>query len=191
MRCGAVIVAAGAGTRLGGVAKALLPAGDQTFLAHIAATAGTVGVAASDLVVVVAAPFGDAVAAAARTLGALVVHNPDPARGMGSSVACGFAAVPPGLDAAFLWPVDHPWVRASTLAALIAAGGGVPVHHERRGHPPLIPRAQFAALAAAAAHPDGARGVLRGALTAIPVDDPGVLRDVDRPGDLEAHPCVA
>lgn len=191
MRCGAVIVAAGAGTRLGGVAKALLLAGDQPFLARIVATAGAVGVAASDVVVVVAAPFRDAVAAAAHALGTSVVDNPDPARGMGSSVACGFAALPPGLDAAFLWPVDHPWVASSTLAALIAAGGGVPVHRERRGHPPLVAHGQFAALAAAADHPDGARGVLRSSLTAIPVDDPGVLRDVDRPGDLEAHACVA
>ena len=191
MRCGAVIVAAGAGTRLGGVAKALLPAGDRTFLARIVATAGDVGVAARDVVVVVAAPFRDAVAAAARALGTIVVDNPAPERGMGSSVACGFAALPPGLDAAFLWPVDHPWVAASTLAALVAAGGGSPAHVGRRGHPPLIAHAQFAALAAAADHPDGARGVLRGSLAAIPVDDPGVLRDVDLPGELEVDACVA
>ena len=91
-RLGAVILAAGAGTRLGGVAKALLEARDgRTFLATIVGTAREVGLV--DAVVVVGPPYGDAVAAAARALGVRVVTNPEPARGMSSSVALGFAAL--------------------------------------------------------------------------------------------------
>ncbi len=185
VRLGAVVLAAGAGARLGGVAKALLPIGAERFLDRVLATAGAVGVAPPDAIVVVGPPFAAEVAAAAAAGGATVVVNPDPARGMASSVGLGFAALPAAIDAAFLWPVDHPRVSAATLRALIARGGGVPAYRGRGGHPPLVARALIAALAAATGHPDGARGVLRGRLAAVEVDDPGVVRDVDVPGDLE------
>ena len=50
MRLGAVILAAGAGSRLGGVAKALLMCGEETYLARIAHIAHVAG--ASKIVVV-------------------------------------------------------------------------------------------------------------------------------------------
>jgi len=186
---GAVVLAAGQGRRLGGVAKALLPVDGSTFLARIAATARAAGVGA--LYVVVGPPHREAVAAAARALDAHVIDNPEPARGMASSIALGFGALPAEIDAAFLWPVDHPWVALSTLRSLIAAGEGVPVYRDRGGHPPLIGRAHFAALARALDHADGARGVLRGQLARIPVDDPAVLRDVDVPADLQEPACAS
>lgn len=204
----AVIVAAGAGRRLGGVAKALLPLHGRgarwtheetpTYLAAIAATARAVSLA--DAVVVVGPPFADDVAAHARELGLRVAVNPAPERGMASSIACGFAALGDGgaLDvpsaAAWLWPVDHPWVTAQTLHTLVAhaqasdAAWIQPRHRGAGGHPPLIRRALWPALAACADAADGARGVLRGApVCALEVDDPGVVRDVDTPADLEAR----
>lgn len=185
----AVVLAAGAGRRLGGVAKACLATGDTTFLGRIAATARAGGV--DELVVVVGPPFGAQVAALARALGARVVDNPAPERGMASSISLGFAALTAPIDAGFLWPVDHPWVSAATVRALIAVGEGVPTYRERGGHPPLVGRAHFAALAGALDHADGARGVLRGRLARIAVDDPAVVRDVDLPADLEEPVCVA
>lgn len=182
MTLGAVILAAGAGTRLGGVAKALLPCGERTFLARITATAAAAGIAPDAIVVVVGAPFAGPVAAHAAELGLATVENPAPTRGMASSVACGFAALPAAVDAAFLWPVDHPLVTPATLAALVARSAGVPTWGGRGGHPPLVPRAHFAALVAGD-HPDGARGALR-TLPRIAVDDPAVIRDVDVPADL-------
>jgi molybdenum cofactor cytidylyltransferase len=185
----AVILAAGAGSRLGGVAKALLPQAPGTFLSRIAATAREAGLAHG--VVVVGPPFGDAVAEHARTLGLEVVNNPDPARGMASSVALGFAALARAARAdditgAWLWPVDHPHVRAATLAMLAAAADPriavQPRFAGRGGHPPLVGRALWPALAACGEA--GARAVLAPHLTAIAVDDPGVLRDVDTPEDL-------
>jgi CTP:molybdopterin cytidylyltransferase MocA len=189
---GAVVLAAGAGRRLGGVAKALLPVrgrdGDATFLERIVGTAAGAGVAARDVVVVIAAPFGDAVAAEARRLGTAVVENPAPERGMASSVARGFAALDaaPGVvvDAAFLWPVVHPHVAPATLATLVAQGEGVPSHGGRGGHPPLVPRRLFALLATCGDRPGGAREVLR-ALPRLPVDDAGVIADVEVPADRE------
>jgi len=195
---GAVIVAAGAGRRLGGVAKALLPRGGATYLAAIAETARAAGTV--DAIVVVGPPFGAEVAAHAAALGLAVVENPAPDRGMASSIAVGFAALierGAALDAAWLWPVDHPAVTVATLRQLRAAAGpgrGIdvvqPRHRGAGGHPPLIARAVWPALAGCGGAADGARGVLRAARAlAVEVDDPGVVRDVDTPADLaEARP---
>lgn len=173
MKLAAVILAAGSGTRMGGVAKALLRRGDRTFLEVILETAG------ADAVVVVGPPFGDVVGAHARDRGARVVVNDDPSRGMSSSISLGFANL--DADAAWLWPVDHPDVQASTLAALVRALGGHdiarPVCDGRGGHPPLIKRAVFDKLATCA----NARDVINAAdVVNVEVDDRGTIEDVDR-----------
>ena len=177
-----MILAAGSGTRLGGVAKALLRIGSETYLERIVSTAREVGL--HDAVVVVGPPFGAAVAEEATRLGVRTATNPDPSRGMGSSVAIGFGALVEG-DAAWLWPVDHPFVRAPTLRALIAANVPVaqPRYDGRGGHPPLIARALWPALAACEG---SARDVLAPHAIAVPVDDPGVTRDVDTPADARS-----
>jgi CTP:molybdopterin cytidylyltransferase MocA len=244
----AVILAAGSGKRLGGAAKALLridrtptasevTSSDRTFLEAIVATAREVG--CDEVVVVVGPPYGIEVAEHARALGARVVTNPDPARGMASSVALGFGALSDargsaassellgsgalaassgplgsgvlaassdplgfgalaasseaqrsaGLEAAWLWPVDHPRVTAATLRAMIAALGGHAVARprfgDRGGHPPLIARALWPALAACGE--SGARAVFASAdVVEVVVDDAGVVRDVDTPADVRA-----
>ena len=218
----AVILAAGSGTRMGGAAKALLPyagagagpaggAAGQTFLARIAETARAVGLA--DGVVVVGPPYGDAVAEHARALGLRVAVNGEPERGMASSIAIGFAAMigssgggggdghgdagaGADVDAAWLWPVDHPDVRAESLARIAEALGerlgeydvARPRFEGRGGHPPLIARALWPRLAACAELPGGARAVLAGdgvRVIDVPLDDAGVVRDVDTREDAE------
>jgi molybdenum cofactor cytidylyltransferase len=186
----AVILAAGAGSRLGGVAKALLIHRGATYLEAIARAAREAGLV--DAVVIAGEPFHREVAAHARQLGLRVRVNPRPERGMASSVALGFAAIAGGpASAAWLWPVDHPAVRTATLRQLIAALGdsevAQPRHGGRGGHPPLVRRALWAQLAACGGLPDGARGVLRAArVITVDVDDSGVVRDVDTAADVEA-----
>ena len=94
-------------------------------------------------------------------------------------------------DAAWLWPVDHPDVAAETLRSLISAlmnhDAARPVYGGRGGHPPLIARSLVARLATCGELPGGARSVLTAADTIdVPVDDPGCVRDIDTPVDLEA-----
>ena len=202
-KLGAVILAAGSGTRMGGAAKALLPyagggggragggAAGRTYLEAIVATARAVGLA--DGVVVIGPPYGDAVAGHARALGLRVAVNGEPARGMASSVAIGFAAIADGdADAAWLWPVDHPDVRTDSLARLAEALAGhevaQPRFEGRGGHPPLIAREVWPRLVGCAAMPGGARAVLAGAdAVAVELDDHGVVRDVDTPEDAAAR----
>ena len=145
-------------------------------------------------------PFAAEVGSAADALGAAVIINPEPARGMASSVAVGFGALEQlvgaagegrgvassfaGVDAAWLWPVDHPHVTADTLRRLISAlmnhDAARPVYEGRGGHPPLIARSLFARLAQCADVDGGARSVLAAADTIdVPVDDRGCVRDVD------------
>jgi molybdenum cofactor cytidylyltransferase len=188
-KLGAVILAAGAGTRLGGVAKALLPAAHGgTFLDRIVATAREAETAT--IIVVVGPPFGVDVAAHAGTLGVGIVENFEPERGMASSIALGFAALlETDCDLAWLWPVDHPAVDVDTLRALVAAIGAHdaarPVVEGRRGHPPLVARRLWDQLAACEALPNGARDVLASAdVIDVDVRDAGSVRDVDVPEDL-------
>jgi molybdenum cofactor cytidylyltransferase len=189
---GAVILAAGAGSRLGGVAKALLSRRDgTTFLASVLASARAAGLA--DVVVVIGPPYAEAIATHASELGCRLAVNPTPSRGMASSVAVGFGALSEGMcDAAWLWPVDHPDVLPRTLRTLIAALGthdGVrPVYRKRGGHPPLIARSLWPQLAECGDVEGGARAVLGEAdVIDVNVDDPGCVRDVDTPEDLEAR----
>ncbi len=185
-----MILAAGAGERLGGAAKALLVSNGRTYLERITTTARAVGVV--DAVVVVGPPFGAVVSDHARALGLRVVVNPEPARGMASSVALGFAAIAEGeADAAWLWPVDIPVVAVETLRALVASLGdhdvAQPRCEGRGGHPPLIARAVWSRLAACTNLAGGARTVIQASnVTAVVVGDAGVLRDVDTRADAEA-----
>jgi CTP:molybdopterin cytidylyltransferase MocA len=180
-----VILAAGAGARLGGIAKALLAIDRDTYLQRIARSARVAGV--SDVIVVVGRPFAREVGDHARELGLEVVVNPLPERGMASSVALGFAAIGEyEADAAWLWPVDHPGVQVETLHRLIAGLGthevARPRFGERGGHPPLIARAVWPRLAAWGSLEGGARGVLGTAdVVEITVEDAGVILDVDTP----------
>ena len=94
-------------------------------------------------------------------------------------------------------PVDHPRIRASTVAALIEAwradAGPAdaseavvrPVRDGEPGHPTLFPRATWPALRDPSLA-DGARSVVESArVIDVPVDDPGVLLDIDAPEDLD------
>lgn len=176
---GAIVLAAGASSRMGRP-KATLPAGGgASFLEAILATLGAAGADAS--IAVVAPGFEPPCP---------FVTNPDPSRGMLSSVQCGLRALPPGLDAVLVWPVDHPLVEVTTVAAMIAAfrAGGhsvvVPAFRGLRGHPVLFASAVLPELDAADPA-QGARAVVHAHADRLElaVDDPGVVGDIDTPED--------
>jgi molybdenum cofactor cytidylyltransferase len=192
----AVVLAAGRGTRMGGVAKALLRDGDRTYLERIVATLAAVE--CQETIVVVATPFGDEVAAAARALGAQVIVNPNPERGMASSIAIAFEELQvvfgrlSTVDAAWLWPVDHPYVDAATLRSLEAAIGthevARPRFDGRGGHPPLIAKRVWERFATCGDIEGGARTVIAALdVVDVVVQDPGVVRDIDTVDDARVR----
>lgn len=85
---------------------------------------------------------------------------------------------------------DMPFVATSTLAALrdaLACGAPIvaPVLGTRRGNPVGFGRMHLEALLALRGE-HGARDLLRRcAVTQVPVDDAGILRDIDTPADLQ------
>ncbi len=203
----AVILAAGAGRRVGGVAKALLRRADGTTLLEAVVTcARAAGV--SRCIVVVGPPHDGVTAAEAARLGVAVAHNADAHLGMASSVATGFARLLAGDPApaddssapaeqptiGLLWPVDHAHVQPATVRTLIHAcmpdGAAVPTYQGRGGHPAGFGRVLWPALATCAEAPQGARSVLHELARIAPdhvvrieVDDAGVIADIDTPGD--------
>jgi molybdenum cofactor cytidylyltransferase len=191
-----VILAAGRGERLGGVAKALFTGRDgRPFLTAIADAAADAGVGPA--LVVVGPPFRDAVAEEAVQLGMTVVDNPRPQRGMASSVAVGFARALAAstADGALLWPVDHAGVAAATVRLIVDEAARqdtaqrivVPTYQGRGGHPTFFGRAIWPELSACGAATDGARSVVRrdaARVTRIAVADMGVVADVDQPEEV-------
>ncbi|HXT22069.1 MAG TPA: nucleotidyltransferase family protein [Thermoanaerobaculia bacterium] len=182
----AVVPAAGASSRMGRP-KLALPWGASTVLESTLAALREGGVPAAVVVLAPAGPLADWEPPA----GVHTVVNPDPARGMASSILTGIAALPAVPDPLLVCPADLPALRASTVAALLAAyaeRGGivVPRHGRRRGHPVLISPRWQARIPEVAGGEGGLRRILElaaGAVHELPVDDPGSVRDVDTPED--------
>jgi len=188
VRAGAVVLAAGEGRRYGGPKATALLDGDP-FLTHVVRACRRGG---CDQVWVVVRPEPPAHAALARSLGAVPVPNPEPDRGMFSSVQTGLSLGLAGGDeeAWLLFPVDHPQVRGETVRALLAAFPDRPAHtwvqpsfNEKPGHPIVIDAAsarKLPGLSPTIALRDALRSL---GLTGhrIPVEDPGVLANVNTP----------
>ena len=188
MNVAAIILAAGASRRMGSP-KALLEWEGQTFLDRWIAMFSEV----CNPVVVVLGHDGDVVRAGLRqTHLARLTANPDPDRGMLSSLQCGLHALPDDAQGFLFTPVDQPAVALGTVARLVEAARdgalvAVPCYGGRRGHPvycsaALIP--EFLALPPSAQ----ARDVIRAhreQTRYVDVDDPGIVTDVDYPADYQ------
>ena len=118
MSVGAVLLAAGAGARLGGRPKALLElAGVPLILRQLIVLSGG-GV---DEVVVVLGHYADAIEAAVRKFPITLVRNPSPDDGQTSSVRIGLQALSPKLDAVIVALADQPLIDAQDIVDLIGA----------------------------------------------------------------------
>lgn len=118
MSVGAVLLAAGAGSRLGGRPKALLELGGVPLvLRQLVALSG----AGVDEVAVVLGHHAAAVEAAVQAFPITLVRNPRPDDGQASSVRLGLQALSPRLDAVIVALADQPLVDAQDIVALIGA----------------------------------------------------------------------
>jgi len=114
--------------------------------------------------------------------------------GMGASLACAARAAAhlhPGADGYLVALGDMPFVRPTTIAAVrdaLAAGAplAAPYFRGHRGHPVALSSGFFKELLALGGD-EGAKKLVTAnqqKLVKIPVGDPGVIRDIDRPEDL-------
>ncbi len=201
MSIGGVVLAAGRSDRAG-TSKAMFSFEGRTLVAIAAQRLLDAG--AGEVVVVIAAPHGPRIAAhliahfaghsAARHSAAHVrtVVNPRPEDGMLGSLQRALARGE-GWDAAVVSLVDHPRVRAGTVARLIDAWRASeaelvrPVHAGHGGHPYVIARSVFPRLLAA---PPviGARAIFHAITDRVDLEvtDPFVLEDLDHQAQLRA-----
>jgi len=151
----------------------------------IVGTTVAMALAAGLRVIVVARPEDVAIGALAgpRTL---IVRNPDPGRGMLSSIREGAKAVRAGRF--FFIPADMPFPGPEVyriLADRESAGPAIPVCGGRRGHPVLMPSSLIPSILElpdeSPLRPliDGAGPVL------VELEDEGLLRDIDTVEDYE------
>jgi molybdenum cofactor cytidylyltransferase len=186
---GLVLLAAGGSTRMG-APKQLLDLGGHSMVRH-AANAALASVCRP--VVVVVGANGEKVRAELDGLPVRVVENGDWARGMGTSVRAGVAALDgTWVDAAVLMLCDQPFVTGSVIDALVDAhrGTGRPVaaseYAGSLGVPALFHRSLFPELRAIGPAA-GAKQVLArraaGEVAAVPFA--AGAEDVDTPADYQ------
>lgn len=145
-------------------------------------------------VLAVVRPGENTAANALRSEGCEVVVCERASEGMGASLGC---AVRGGgaVDGYIIALGDMPFIRPSTIIAIreaLASGAPLvaPYFHTYRGHPVGI-SARFRNELEALSGDEGAKRVLAAHqkdLVKIPVGDPGVLRDIDKPEDLARPP---
>lgn len=138
-------------------------------------------------VLLVCSPGREALAEQARQRGARVeyVHS----QGLGESLAHGVSAGGPRAGGWLVALADMPWIRRDSIARVLQAMSPrhvcLPTYQARRGHPVGFPGAALEALSSLAGD-QGARHVLQQwPVHELALDDPGILRDVDRPADLD------
>ena len=199
LRLAAVVLAAGAGSRYSTVpgGKLLATLDGRPLLAHVLEAVRGYGPAVT---VVVLGEGADEIEAGIDWVDETRARNPDPQRGLSSSIQTGIQVLeqrPDSFDGAFLVLGDQPMLRTDVMAALCDAA----VRARPADRPIVAPR--YAAdtgprnpvLLLRPAWPlvdelDGDRG-LGPLLDRRPdmvqdIDVAGMMPDVDRPTDLEA-----
>ncbi|MCB1908931.1 MAG: nucleotidyltransferase family protein [Rhodocyclaceae bacterium] len=190
---GAVILAAGEASRLGGRPKPLLALGGVPLIRRLLVALSAAGVDA--VVVVTGGPHGGAIEAAVADFPLQLLRNPSPGDGQVSSVRLGLAALPAHCDAMLMCLADQPLINGDDLVALIRAykqrgeaRAVVPRVDGARGNPVLLDFALRDQVLAGGER-FGCRQWIDAHPEAVSYFDSGnrhYLEDVDTPDDLSA-----
>jgi molybdenum cofactor cytidylyltransferase len=187
-----LLLAAGSGRRFGSD-KLLATLPDGRAVGQAAAVHLRAGV---DTAIAIVRPGAPRLTAVLADAGLEVVTNPLAEDGMAGSIALGVTATA-GAAGWLITLADMPWVLPETITAVADAlrnGASIaaPYHQGRRGHPVGLHRRWIDELRPLRGD-RGARALLErhaDQLVAVTTNDPGVLRDIDRPEDLGLSPGV-
>jgi molybdenum cofactor cytidylyltransferase len=187
-RIAAVVLAAGRASRMGTNKLVAELDGEPIVRRTVRAALGS----RARPVIVVTGHEADAVTRALAGLEVRLVHNPDFADGMSTSLRVGVAAAGT-VDGALICLGDMPRLRPAHLDAVIDAFRAgdpaeivVPTFDRKRGNPVLWPRCYFAEIAALSGDV-GARALIdRHAdhVRLVAIEDSAILVDVDTPAAL-------
>lgn len=186
---GAVVLAAGESRRMG-EQKLLLPFAEETVIAHIVrqVLASCVG-----QTVVVLGHDAAGVRHALEGFPVMFAENPHYRDGMLTSVRAGLAALSAETEAMVLCLGDQPAVTSVLIDRLVQAyregdkGIILPLYDDDTGHPIVVSAAYKEAIMTQF-DDTGLRGLIYGRpdeCMAVPVDEPGALRDMDTPSDYK------
>jgi molybdenum cofactor cytidylyltransferase len=187
----AIVLAAGQSRRMGGPNKLIATLRGKPIV-RIVAEAALASRASS--VTVVTGNVADRVKGAIAGLDVKMVHNPDYADGLSTSLRAGIASLPAGIDAAIVLLADMPEVDGATIDRLIDAfdpdAGAlivVPTAGGKRGNPVLWSSRFFPDLATVQGDTGGRHliGANPEAVVEVEVGRPVAL-DIDTPEDLAA-----
>lgn len=191
-RIAAVVLAAGRSSRMGAINKMIAEIGGKP-LVRIAAEQALA--AQTSPVIVVTGHQKEKVESALKGLNVQLVHNPNYAEGLGTSLKAGIAAVPENADGAIVCLGDMPQVDAKLIDRLIAAFDPergalvvVPTIEGRRGNPVVWARRFFPDLMAISGDV-GARHLIGNygeAVVEVAVNGEAALTDVDTPESFSA-----
>jgi molybdenum cofactor cytidylyltransferase len=191
-RVGAVVLAAGASSRMGEV-KQLLPLADSTVLEQ---TLGNLRAAGVDEIVLV---LGSSAERIRQRIAGLSIErlrilvNPDYRQGMATSLRAGLSALDGNVAAALIVLADQPFIQANTFDQIIEryrhydAQIVVPTYKGFRGNPVLLDRSVFEEIMALQGD-IGCRAIFGNHLNGIvkvEVSDIGILLDIDNKDDYE------
>ncbi len=186
----AVVLAAGRSRRMGTLNKLLIGVDGKPMVRHAVDAALAAGLSP---VVVVTGHERDKVAAALTGLPVTLVHNPDYAEGLSTSLRTGLAALPAEAEGTVICLADMPRVNAAELARLVGAFDPregraivVPTRRGKRGNPVLWARQFFPEMRAVAGDV-GAKhliGAYPEAVAEVEMEGDGVLTDIDTPQAL-------
>jgi molybdenum cofactor cytidylyltransferase len=188
----AIVLAAGQATRFG-QCKQVLRLGGKTILDH---ALDNLRGSKVDAIVIVLGAHAEEIREKVRLLESdveRVVTNSDFASGMSTSIQAGLRALPESAEAAMIVLGDQPFVTPRTIDLLIdvyrRTQGSVivPTYNGVRGNPVMIDRSLFGEMLGIRGDV-GCRaifGELADSIVKVPVDDRGVLIDIDTREDLD------
>ncbi len=185
----AIVLAAGEAKRFGRC-KQLMPLGEKSLLEHVLDNLRQSKV---DDVVVVLGAHADEIQQRIHFDKERVVLNAHYADGMSTSIQAGLRALPAAAEAAMIVLADQPFLRSTTLDALVdeyrrtRASVVLPTYNGFRGNPVIVDRALFDEMmnirgdvGCRSIFGDHAESIVK-----VAVDDPGVVTDIDTPEDLD------
>lgn len=189
-RVAAIVLAAGAGTRMEGRVKQLLPWRGKTLLANAIDLALQ---SSARQVYVVLGAHADEIRLAIHNTPAQVIVNRDWETGQASSIRAGVRVIPPHIDAAIFINADQPLITPAAIDHVIAryhatdAPIVVSQFAGRRGSPVLFDRAHFAELMQLEGEQGGRELFARHAdeLARVDFEDARLGLDIDTPEEYE------
>lgn len=184
----AVVLAAGASTRMNGRVKQLLPWRGKTLIENAIALARQ---SRADETLVVLGAHADAIRPVVEKTGARVTINSEWATGHATSMRAGLAALAPEIAAAIFVNADQPFLTRAVIDAIVrryretAAPIIASVFAGRRGSPVLFARAHFDELKKLRDEQGGRELLIKYPVVCVEFDDARLGIDIDTWNDYK------